>query len=74
MRPKQGMTKIGLLIGCIGIFVTMTVYICLCIANPDFATIKSAVVWRQDNSGDYVFGEFAAPGVYETGYAHATKG
>lgn len=44
------------------------------LTDPDLVTIKSALIWRQDNQGDYIFDKPPGPGVYEISPTHTTEG
>jgi hypothetical protein len=53
-------------------------YLCPAIASASFdlVTFKSAVVWRNDDAGDYKFDEelFSSAGTYEINPAHKSDG
>ena len=68
---KRKIAKAG---GFLTAFLAVFFYLGLCGANPDTASLQSALVWRTDALGDYVFVELPSPGVYEINPAHQASG
>ena len=45
-----------------------------CLANPETVVIKSALVWRTDTQGDFIFDPISSSGTYEISPAYTTAG
>ncbi len=58
----------------LAVFLTAFFYLGVCPAYPEAVTFKSALVWRQDEKGDYKFKIPASDGTYEIDSAYTTDG
>ncbi len=62
------------IIGSISIFLAAFFYMSTCLAFPESATIKSALVWRTDAQGDFIFSPLSSAGTYEINPAYVAQG
>ncbi|MFH1046420.1 MAG: DUF2341 domain-containing protein [Candidatus Omnitrophota bacterium] len=63
-----------LITGSLIVFMATLFYIPPGESEPDLLSIKSALVWRQDTQGDYIFEQPVTPGIYDISPTYITQG